>query len=92
MGFAKFKNVTFRFDIRYMPYESYYPALLYFTGSANFNRKMRMVASDMGYILNEYGLYKLNKDDSKGKKVRAKSEEDIFDYLGFDYISPENRK
>ena len=55
-------------------------------------RKMRMVASDMGYILNEYGLYKLNKDDSKGKKVRAKSEEDIFDYLGFDYISPENRK
>tara|TARA_Y100000780_G_C13695469_1_gene421512 strand:- start:4152 stop:5162 length:1011 start_codon:yes stop_codon:yes gene_type:complete len=90
MGFAKFKNITFRFDIRYMPYESYYPALLYFTGSANFNRKMRMVANDMGYILNEYGLYELN-DGKKGKKIKVKSEIDLFEVLGFEYLPPELR-
>jgi DNA polymerase/3'-5' exonuclease PolX len=90
MGFAKFKNVTFRFDMRYVPYDSYYPALIYFTGSANFNRKMRMVANDMGYILNEYGLYELN-DGIKGKQIKVRSENDLFEILGFDYLTPELR-
>lgn len=75
-----------RFDIRYLPYESYYYALLYFTGSGEFNRMMRQVAIDSGYLLNEYGLY-----DEKGKFIPAKSEKEIFDALGMEYISPEFR-
>ena len=43
MGFCRLddKHPLRKIDIRYMPNESYYSALLYFTGSGNFNQKMR---------------------------------------------------
>ena len=57
MGFAQFeKNPIRRIDIRYVPYNSYYPAMLYFTGSGDFNSKMRNIAKLLGFKLNEYGL------------------------------------
>jgi DNA polymerase (family 10) len=43
-----------------MSYESFPSALLYFTGSAELNKKMRQVAKEMGYKLSEYGLFKNN--------------------------------
>jgi DNA polymerase beta len=87
MGLCKFKdNPIRRIDIRFIPYESYYAATLYFTGSADFNRKMRRLADSLGYKLNEYGLY-----DEDGKMMEANSEKDIFDYLGMEYVSPEKR-
>lgn len=92
MGFCKLRNYPIRrIDIRYMPYESYYPALLYFTGSGDFNKKMREVAITMGYKLNEYGLF-LMKNNKEVKMIKANSEKDIFDALGMEYIPPENRK
>lgn len=88
MGICQYKkNPLRRIDIRFLPYESYYYAILYFTGSGDFNRKMRQVALEMGYILNEYGLY-----DEKGKMLKAKSEKEIFEYLNMEYLSPELRK
>lgn len=90
MGFCKFKsNPIRRIDIRYMPYKSYYPALLYFTGSGEFNKKMRQVAIQLGYKLNEYGLYKIL--DGKYKRINVQSEKDIFDELNMEYIDPELR-
>lgn len=90
MGFCRFKkNPIRRIDIRYVPYESYYPALLYFTGSGNFNRKMREVAISLGYKLNEYGLYKIV--DDRFKKIKVSSEKDIFDKLGMEYVDPVDR-
>ncbi len=79
-----------RIDIRYVPYESYYSALLYFTGSGDFNRKMRLLAKELNYKLSEYGLYKLK----NGKEIRIKnlnSEEAIFEKLGLEFIVPEKR-
>ncbi len=76
-----------RIDIRFIPYESYYYALLYFTGAKDFNRKMRRIASDLGYLLNEYGLY-----DEKGNMLHVNSEKEIFDLLGMEYLSPDKRK
>lgn len=87
MGFTQLKNKPVRrIDIRFIPYKSYYPALLYFTGSGEFNRKMRMVANSMDYTLNEYGLY-----DSDDKLIKITSEEDIFNKLGMEYLEPEQR-
>lgn len=88
MGICKLKEngELRRLDIRYMPYESYYSAILYFTGSKDFNKKMRMVAISMGYKLNEYGLY-----DENGYPFVVKSEKDIFDILGMEYIVPSKR-
>jgi len=94
MGFCqltvnKVKYDVRRIDIRYICYESYYPALLYFTGSSNFNAKMRNLAKDLGYKLNEYGLYKV--DGVRKTKIKIKSEKDIFDKLGMEYITPDKR-
>lgn len=94
MGFCMLKENSKeypvrRIDIRYIPYDSYYTALLYFTGSGEFNRKMRLLAQELGYKLNEYGLYKL--EDGKQNKLKITSEKEIFNHLGMEYIPPEKR-
>uniref|UniRef100_A0A6C0E9U1 DNA polymerase beta n=1 Tax=viral metagenome TaxID=1070528 RepID=A0A6C0E9U1_9ZZZZ len=74
-----------RIDIRFIPYESYYYAILYFTGSRDFNRKMRQIAINNGYTLNEYGLF----DGEKMFKVS--SEKEIFELLDMEYLTPDKR-
>ena len=87
MGFCRLnpKLAIRKMDIRYMPYESYYSALLYFTGSGSFNRNMRRNAITLGYKLSEYGIYQNN------KKIPVKSEEELFEILGMEYIDPSKR-
>lgn len=86
MGFSKLgKNPIRRIDIRFVPFESYYSALLYFTGSYQLNTDMRQEAKKLGYKLNEYGLYKNN------KLIKVKSEKDIFDKLKLKYKEPKYR-
>lgn len=97
MGFCKYtkKGDVRRIDIRYIPYESYYSALLYFTGSGTFNQTMRQLFKKKGYKLNEYGLYKIRKSKTDGsqklKRIDLTSEKQAFDILGIDYIPPEKR-
>lgn len=87
MGYCKLSNdIIARIDIRFVPYESYYPAVLYFTGSKDFNKKMRQHALSMDYKLSEYGLF-----DENGKEFEITSEKDIFDILGFEYVEPKER-
>ena len=52
-------------DCRVVEDKSFGAALLYFTGSKNLNKKMRQIAINMGYILNEYGLYDENQKSFK---------------------------
>ena len=75
-----------RIDVRLFPLESYYSALLYFTGSKDFNRQMRLNAIAHDYTLNEYGLF-----DEKNKMIPINSEKDIFDLLGMEYVTPDKR-
>ncbi len=87
MGFAKYKDNPYRrIDIRFIPYDSYYSALLYFTGSAELNKKMRIIAKKEGYKLSEYGLTK-----NDGSRVPVKSEHDIFEALKIEYLIPRLR-
>ena len=87
MGIFKWKNSKQRrIDIRIFPLESYYSAILYFTGSKDFNRQMRLNAIAHDYTLNEYGLFDENK-----KMLKVNSEKDIFDLLGMEYITPDKR-
>lgn len=72
-------------DLRVVPPESFGAALQYFTGDKNHNVEIRKIAMAHGYKLNEYGLY-------KGQKlVAGKTEEEIYQKLGLDYIEPELR-
>lgn len=91
MGFCQLstKYDVRRIDIRLVPYYSYYSAILYFTGSGDFNKKMRIHARKEGYKLNEYGLYKLSKN--KTTRITIESEKDIFDELDMDYVKPVDR-
>ncbi len=78
-------------DLRVVDKKSFGSALLYFTGSKEFNIKLRQLAMKNNYKINEYGLF------SQGKKLGEKfiagaSEEDIFKALGMDYIRPELRE
>lgn len=87
MGFAKYKkNPVRRIDIRFVSYESYYSALLYFTGSAELNKKMRTIAKKFKLKLSEYGLFK-----EDGTKIKINSEEDFFQKLDLPFIEPKYR-
>ncbi len=87
MGFSKLlDNPPRRLDIRFVPFDSYYSALLYFTGSADLNKKMRLIAKDKGYKLSEYGLF-----DKEGKQFKVSSERDIFKLLNMEYLPPRLR-
>ena len=84
------KSNVIRLDIILVPIQFFYPALMHFTGSGDFNQKMRLHAKSLGYKLSEYGLIKIDKS-KKEIYIEAKSEQDIFDKLLLKYIPPEKR-
>lgn len=73
-------------DLRVVGDDSFGAALLYFTGSKDFNIKIRGRALDQGYKVNEYGLFK------KEKNLAGQEELDILNKLGLSYIPPELRE
>jgi len=79
-----------RIDIRFVPYESYHAALLYFTGSGQFNKIFRGIALTKGYTVNEYGIYHLV-NGKKGSVVPTSSEQEIFNLVGIKYLEPHER-
>ena len=92
MGFSQLKNNPVRrIDIRFVPYESFYTAMLYFTGPGELNEEMRRQAKKHSMKLSEYGLYKVNLDGTH-TPLKIKSEEDVFKYLGMKYLTPTERE
>jgi len=73
-------------DCRVVEEKSFGAALLYFTGSKNFNIKLRTLAMKKKLKINEYGVFK---DD---KFLVGKTEEEIFKFLKMAYIPPELRE
>lgn len=74
-----------RIDIRIISSKAWPYALLYFTGSKEFNIKMRKRAKLLGMLLSEYGLFENN------KLIEVEEEKDIFNLLRVKYIPPERR-
>jgi DNA polymerase (family X) len=75
-----------RVDLRIVKKESFGSALLYFTGSKDHNIKLRRVAIKQSYKLNEYGLFK------EDKQVAGETEEEVYGKLGMNWIPPELRE
>jgi DNA polymerase (family X) len=73
-------------DLRVVPEESYGAALLYFTGSKAHNIALRKRALKRGYKMNEYGVFRHD------KQIPASSEEEIYRLVDLPYIEPELRE
>lgn len=107
MGVSKLpRHRTFRrIDIMWMEPAKYAFALLYFTGSKDFNVRVRNAALFKGYTMNEYGIESLAIKSTKGKNKTTTAttaatstipplltEREILEFLGMDYVEPVNRK
>jgi DNA polymerase (family 10) len=73
-------------DLRVVPAESFGAALMYFTGSKEHNIRLREMAIKKGLKLNEYGLYRGE------KQVAGATEADVYEKLGLPEIAPELRE
>jgi len=99
MGLGKIDKLYRHIDIFYYSEKEYPFALLFSTGSGQFNIEMRADAIKKGYSLSEKELKYLDgtpvtpdEYESDIKKSYPINEKDIFDFLGLVYIEPKNRQ
>jgi len=99
LGNNKFEGIAYlddefpavRVDFLFLQDVKEYPyALLYFTGSKNFNIQMKSHAKNMGITLGNLEMYKINSFGIK-ENAYVNSEEEIFSILGLNYVIPEHR-
>ena len=74
-------------DLRVFTEEEYGAALVYFTGSKDHDIALRNMAIQKGWKLNEYGLF-----DKAGERLAGRTEREIYQEFGLDYIPPELRE
>eukprot|EP01017_Pseudomicrothorax_dubius_P034101 TRINITY_DN4632_c0_g4_i1.p1 TRINITY_DN4632_c0_g4~~TRINITY_DN4632_c0_g4_i1.p1 ORF type:complete len:470 (+),score=87.17 TRINITY_DN4632_c0_g4_i1:356-1765(+) len=85
-----------RIDLKVYPRDEYGYAVLYFTGSDEFNRGMRFQAMKLGFTLSDHGLFETvgRKGDrpQTGKIIPCATEEEVFAALGMSYKAPSERE
>ncbi len=74
-------------DIRVVPEKSYGAALQYFTGNKDHNVALRKIAIEKGWKLSEYGVF-----DRHDKYLFGKTEEEVYEKLGMEWMPPELRE
>jgi DNA polymerase (family 10) len=77
-----------RFDLRVVPPEAYGNLLQHFTGSKRHNVALREDAVRRGLSISEYGV----KDVETGEVWTARTEEELYERLGYQWIPPELRE
>ena len=77
-------------DLRVVEPQSFGAALLYFTGSKNFNIKLRQTAIKQDKKINEYGVFAVRGETEK--LLASRTEEECFKELGLSYVPPELRE
>jgi DNA polymerase (family 10) len=77
-----------RFDLRVVPPESYGNLLQHFTGSKHHNVALREDAVRRGYSVSEYSVTEVE----SGQEHTFATEEDVYRFLGYDWIPPELRE
>jgi DNA polymerase/3'-5' exonuclease PolX len=78
-----------RIDIRFIHHSNIPFAIMYFTGSGEFNKNMRTYVNKLGYKLNEYNIE--NVHNPTDPPIYLKSEREIFKFFNMPYIKPEDR-
>ncbi len=75
-------------DLRLVDESEWGSALLYFTGSKDHNIHLRTIARDLGYKINEYGIFNI----TKNRRIAGRSEAEVYETLGMQFIPPEMRE
>lgn len=89
MAVCKVGDKYRRLDLLLTPKEEMAFAILYFTGSDTFNVAMRSWALELGWSLNEHGFSRVGKPVAAAPPMAT--EEDIFAFLGLQYVPPTER-
>jgi len=75
-------------DLRLVNQDEWGSALLYLTGSKEHNIHLRAIARQKGFKVSEYGIFSI----SSGKKIAGKTEEEIYNTIGYKIMPPEMRE
>jgi DNA polymerase (family X) len=75
-------------DLRVVPLDAWGAALQYFTGSQEHNVRIRELAVRKKLKLSEYGLF----DTETGELIVSRTEEDVYERLGMQWIPPTLRE
>src|ERR687897_1373912 len=75
-------------DLRIVPEEAFGNLLQHFTGSGRHNEALRTEAVRRGLHVSEYGIA----DDESGESVAYRSEHEVYERLGMQFIPPELRE
>lgn len=75
-------------DVRVVEPQTWGAALQHFTGSKAHNIKLRQRAIDRGLHINEYGVFRVSDD----KRIAGKTEEEVYEALGLQWMPPELRE
>ena len=78
----------YRFDLRVVPPECYGNLLQHFTGSKDHNVALREAAVRRKLSVSEYGV----QNTETGETFTARTEEELYRFLGYDFIPPELRE
>ncbi len=81
-------NDGYRFDLRVVPPESYGNLLQHFTGSKEHNLALREAAVRRKLSVSEYGVT----ETESGTVHTHATEEELYRFLGYDWIPPELRE
>ncbi|MGA7368222.1 MAG: DNA polymerase/3'-5' exonuclease PolX [Nitrososphaeraceae archaeon] len=85
-AFVRLRN-GIQADLLVVPEDSFGAALQYFTGSKEHGVAVRKVALGRGLKLNEWGVF-----DDKDHRVAGRTEEEVYQALGLEWIPPEIRE
>jgi DNA polymerase (family X) len=82
-------------DLRVLPKKNWGTALQYFSGSKDHNVKVRQIALDKGYSLNESALSPVDANGDiieSAEKLYFETEESLYEFLGMQWVAPELRE
>jgi DNA polymerase (family X) len=78
----------FQVDLRLVSRESRGAAMQYFTGSKAHNIALRDRAMRLGFLLNEYGLFRVGENSA----IAGGDESSVYEALGLEWVPPELRE
>ncbi len=84
-------NSGLQIDLRVVPHESFGAALQYFTGSKDHNVVVRGMAKQRGLKVNEWGVFRIEKDGAETYLAGAK-EEELYAALDLPWFPPQLRE